>query len=430
MREAAGLCGRQRVCARGGRVGAARGSGSRCVRVRSGAVTIAPQLPSSPPPGLALGAVAGAGRPGGSRIVCPLPDGGLLDVGSLATAQRGPHPELLTAPNLDRLLDAGAPAWREVVEWLRGWRDDHERAAAHRLPVDGLVPVLPFTVADYVDFYACEQHARNAGLIFRPDAEPLTPNWRHLPVGYHGRAGTVRVSGSPVVRPSGQRGADDFGPTRRLDLEAELGFVLGGPVPGPVSVDDAADHVFGVVLLNDWSARDVQGFETRPLGPHLGKSFATSISAWVTPMAELAAARVPFPPHDPAPLPYLSPREPARGLDIGLEVHLDGHRVSSPPAADLYWSPEQMVAHLTSNGAGLRAGDLLGSGTVSGPRREQFGSLLELSWNGRDPVMLPGGTPRSWLSDGDEVVVTATAPAADGSRFSLGEVRGRIRPAV
>ncbi|MBP2371128.1 fumarylacetoacetate hydrolase family protein [Pseudonocardia parietis] len=351
----------------------------------------------------------------------------MLDVGSLATAQRGPYPDLLTAPNLDRLLDAGASVWREVCEWLASWRVDHERAFAHRLPAEGLAPVLPFTVADYVDFYACEQHARNAGLIFRPDAEPLTPNWRHLPVGYHGRAGTVRVSGSPVDRPCGQRAAGDFGPTRRLDLEAELGYVLGGPVPGPVSVDDAADHVFGVVLLNDWSARDVQGFETRPLGPHLGKSFATSISAWVTPIGELAAARVPVPAHDPEPLPYLTPSAPAHGLDLDLAVHVNAERVATPPAADLYWSPEQLVAHLTSNGAGLRAGDLLGSGTISGPERDQFGSLLELSWNGRDPVALNGGGHRSWLEDGDEVLITATAPAADGGRFSLGEVRGRIR---
>ncbi|WP_226354978.1 fumarylacetoacetate hydrolase family protein [Pseudonocardia sp. ICBG601] len=391
-------------------------------------MTTAP--PPTTVPALALGAVAGKGRPGSSRIACPLPDGGLLDVGSLATAQRGPYPDLLTAPDLTPLLDAGAPAWREVVQWLRGWREDHERAAAHRLPDEGLVPVLPFAVADYVDFYACEQHARNAGLIFRPDAEdPLTPNWRRMPVGYHGRSGTVRVTGTPVARPSGQRGPEDFGPCAKLDFEAELGFVLGGPVPGPVGIDDAADHVFGVVLLNDWSARDIQFFESRPLGPHLGKSFATSISAWVTPLEELSAARVPLPAHDPAPLPYLTPGEPALGLDLDLAVHVNGELLASPPARDLYWSPEQMVAHLTCNGAGLRAGDLLGSGTVSGPERSGFGSMLELSWNGRDPVVLAGGASRTWLEDGDEVVMTATAPARDGGRVALGEVRGRIRGA-
>ncbi|MBO4240173.1 fumarylacetoacetate hydrolase family protein [Pseudonocardia alni] len=391
-------------------------------------MTTAP--PPTTVPALALGAVAGKGRPGSSRIACPLPDGGLLDVGSLATAQRGPYPDLLAAPDLTRLLDAGAPAWREVVQWLRGWREDLERAAAYRLPDEGLVPVLPFAVADYVDFYACEQHARNAGLIFRPDAEdPLTPNWRRMPVGYHGRSGTVRVTGTPVARPSGQRGPEDFGPCAKLDFEAELGFVLGGPAPGPVGIDDAADHVLGVVLLNDWSARDIQFFESRPLGPHLGKSFATSISAWVTPLDELSAARVPLPAHDPAPLPYLTPGEPALGLDLDLAVHVNGELVASPPTRDLYWSPEQMVAHLTSGGAGLRAGDLLGSGTVSGPERSGFGSMLELSWNGRDPVVLAGGATRTWLEDGDEVVMTATAPARDGGRVALGEVRGRIRGA-
>ncbi|MET0188066.1 MAG: fumarylacetoacetate hydrolase family protein [Pseudonocardia sediminis] len=380
----------------------------------------------SPPMGVALGAVAGAGRPGHSRIAAPVGDG-VLDVGSLATAQRGPHPELLTAPNLDALLAAGRPVWREVWEWLSGWLADPERLAPYRLPAEGLTPVLPFSVADYVDFYACEQHARNAGLIFRPDSEPLAPNWKHLPVGYHGRAGTVRVSGTPVVRPSGQRGRGDHGPTRTLDVEAELGFVLGDTVPGPVGMDTALDHVFGVVLLNDWSARDIQGWETRPLGPHLGKSFATSISAWVTPLDELAGAWTDPPARDPEPLPYLSGAAD-RGLDLELGVHLAGDHVSTPPARDLYWTPAQLVTHLTSNGAGLRAGDLLGSGTISGPAREQFGSLLELSWGGSEPIQLSGGATRTYLEDGDEVVFTATAPRADGTRFSLGEVRGRVAP--
>ena len=381
-----------------------------------------------PPPGVAFGVVAGAGHPGSSRIVAPVGDGGLLDVASLATAQRGPHADLLSAPNLDPLLAANRPVWTEVTQWLRSWLDDPERLTPHRLPSGGPDPVLPFTVADYVDFYACEQHARNAGLIFRPDSEPLAPNWRHLPVGYHGRAGTVRVSGTPVVRPSGQRGPGDHGPTRRLDLECELGFVLGDPARGPVSMDDALGHVFGVVLLNDWSARDIQGWETRPLGPHLGKSFATTISAWVTPLDELSAAWTDPPARDPEPLPYLTGHDD-RGLDITCEVHLDGERVSTPPGADLYWTAAQLVAHLTSNGAGVRAGDLIGSGTLSGPERAQRGSILELSWNGAEPLELADGTTRSYLEDGDEVVLTATAPRAGGGRFSLGEARGRIEPA-
>jgi fumarylacetoacetase len=235
------------------------------------------------------------------------------------------------------------------------------------------------------------------------------------------------VSGSPVVRPRGQRGPGDLGPTRALDAEVELGLVCGGSA-GAVALADAADHVFGVVLLNDWSARDIQAWESRPLGPLLGKSFATSVSAWVTLLDELAAAWADPPPRDPEPLPYLSgPGD--RGLDIALELSVNGVVVSTPPAIDLYWTPAQLVTHLTSGGAPLRAGDLLGSGTVSGRRRDQRGCLLELSWGGTEPVVLADGAVRTYLHDGDEVSIAATAPAARGGRLALGEVRGRIRPA-
>lgn len=372
---------------------------------------------------LALGVVGGVGRPGPGRLVARSAEG-VVDVGSLADVEGGPHPDLLAASSLDPLLAAGRPAWREVHGWLaERLRADH---APYVLPPAGLELRLPFTVADYVDFFACEQHAVNAGRIFRPDAEPLAPNWKHLPVGYHGRAGTVVVSGTPVTRPCGQRAAGDMGPTRTLDVEVELGFVCGGST-GPVPVDDALDHVFGVVLLNDWSARDVQAFETRPLGPMLGKSFATSISGWVTPLDELAAAWVDPPPRDPSPLPHLTGATD-RGLDLALELSINGEPVSWPPAADLYWTAAQLVTHLTSNGAPLRPGDLLGSGTVSGARRGQRGCLLELSWGGREPVVVGAGT-RTYLEDGDEVVITATAPAVGGGRLELGEVRGRVLPA-
>ncbi|MDN5930260.1 MAG: fumarylacetoacetate hydrolase family protein [Pseudonocardia sp.] len=295
------------------------------------------------------------------------------------------------------------------------------------LPVGGLELRLPFAVADYVDFFACEQHAVNASAIFRAAGPALAANWKHLPVGYHGRAGTVQVSGTPVVRPRGQIAAGDLGPTQALDVEVELGFVLGAS-DGPVTIDDALDHVFGVVLLNDWSARDIQAFESRPLGPLLGKSFATSISGWVTPLDELAAAWVDPPPRDPSPLPYLlGPGD--RGLDIALELAINGEAVSRPPAMDLYWTAAQLVTHLTTNGAPLRAGDLLGSGTVSGARREQRGCLLELSWGGTELVALGGGASRTYLEDGDEVVISATAPAVGGGRLELGEVRGRVLPA-
>ncbi|WP_214368107.1 fumarylacetoacetate hydrolase family protein [Pseudonocardia sp. H11422] len=386
---------------------------------------------AAPPVGTALGVVAGAGRPGPSRIVAPMGDA-VLDVGALAATRGGPHPELLGLPNLDGLLGAGRPAWREVVGWLSEQLADPDRLSGYLLPTLGVVPVLPFTVADYVDFFACEQHAANAGRIIRPSGEPLAPNWKHVPVGYHGRAGTVVVSGTPVIRPSGQRGPGDAGPSRALDVEAEVGYVLGcsDTAPGrPVPMDEALDHVFGVVLLNDWSARDIQAWESRPLGPLLGKSFATSISAWVTPLDELAAAWVEPPPRDPQPLPYLlGPTD--RGLDLTMEIRLNGELVSTPPAADLYWTPAQLVTHLTSNGAPLRAGDLLGSGTVSGARREQRGCFLELSWGGSEPVALADGSSRAYLQDGDEVTITATAPARSGGRLSLGEVKGNVLPAL
>lgn len=374
-----------------------------------------------------LGVVAGAGRPGPGRVVARAATG-VVDVGALAATQGGPHPELLAAPGLDALLAAGRPAWREVNGWLAERLAEPDALAAYVLPATGLVPLLPFTVADYVDFFACEEHARNAARIARPDAAGPPRNWRHLPVGYHGRAGTVVVSGTPVVRPVGQRGPGDRGPTRALDAEAELGFVCG-PSRGRVRVDEALDHVFGVVLLNDWSARDVQSWESRPLGPLLGKSFATSVSAWVTPLDALAAAWTDPPPRDPEPLPYLRGAAD-RGLDLTCELRINDEVVSRPPAAELYWTPAQLVAHLTSNGAALRAGDLLGSGTVSGGRRDQRGCLLELTWGGVQPLVFADGTRRSYLEDGDEVVLTASGPGVDGGRVELGEVRGRVLPAA
>ncbi len=316
------------------------------------------------------------------------------------------------APALNPFMAAGPDAWaatRAAVAALRG----DPRADAHRHPLAGVTLHLPFAVADYADFYASLHHATNLGRMFRPGGEPLLPNWRRLPVGYHGRAGTVVVSGTDVVRPCGQYLGEDgepaFGPTRKLDIELELGFVIGVPSAHGerVAVADALRHVFGVVLLNDWSARDLQAWEYQPLGPFLGKSFATSISAWVTPLDALARAARPV--QEPAPLPYL--REDPWALDVALDVELGGERIASTNAAELYWSPAQMIAHLTANGASLRTGDLLGSGTISGPGERERGSLIELGWN---------GATRPFLADGDEVVLRGAG---------LGEVRGRILPA-
>ncbi len=302
---------------------------------------------------------------------------------------------------------------------------------------------LPFTVADYVDFYASEHHASNVGRIFRPDSEPLTPNWKHLPIGYHGRAGTVVVSGTDVVRPTGQRKppAEDtptFGPSVRLDIEAELGFVVGGATSLGSRVDlaDADDHLFGVVLLDDWSARDLQAWEYVPLGPFLGKSFATTISPWVVTMDALRAARVPLPGQDPEPLPYLRGSGgddggpgTAYGLDVHVEVEWNGTVVSRPEYRDMYWSPAQMLAHLTVNGATVRPGDLFGSGTISGAGTDTRGSFLELSWSGQEPLTLADGTRRTFLEDGDTVVLRATAPGPDGAVVGFGECSGTVRPA-
>jgi fumarylacetoacetase len=340
-------------------------------------------------------------------------------------------------PSLNAFMARGRGAWRETRARIVELLTDASRRPAiepHLLPLTGARLHLPFVVADYVDFYSSLQHAENAGRIFRPDQEPLPANWRHLPIAYHGRAGTVVVSGTPITRPQGQRraggAAPEFGPSQRLDIEAEVGFVVGAGSDHWRSVETGAfaDHVFGVVLVNDWSARDLQAWETVPLGPFLGKSFATSISPWVVPVDALEAAHVAAPKQEPAPLPYLSGTD-LFNLDIRLEVRINGHLVSRPPFADMYWTPAQQLAHMTVNGASVRTGDLYASGTISGPSREQWGSLLEMSWNGRDPIDLGDGSRRTFLEDGDTVTISATAPGPGGSVIDLGEVKGTTQPA-
>jgi len=363
---------------------------------------------------------------------------GVLALDLAATERRGlvAADGALSEPALNAHLAQGPAAWaavrRRVSELLT---DPAHRPAVEPLlaPVADLEPLLPFIVADYVDFYSSEHHASNVGAMFRPGSPPLPPNWKHLPIAYHGRAGTVVVSGTDIVRPRGQRKEADgpvFGPSTRLDVEAEVGFVVGVPsaLGQPVPVDRFGAHVFGVVLLNDWSARDIQAWEYQPLGPFLGKSFATSVSAWVTPLEALGAAWVPAPEQDPPVLDYL--RQPDRqGLDLRLVVEWNGTEVSRPPFASMYWTPAQQLAHLTVNGASLRTGDLFASGTVSGPTRAETGSFLELTWSGSEPVTLADGTTRAFLADGDTVTIRATAPGRDGAVIALGEVSGTVRPA-
>ncbi|MFK0022419.1 fumarylacetoacetase [Streptomyces sp. NPDC090798] len=364
----------------------------------------------------------------------------VLDAGATARALGSPYAELLAQPTLNPLLAAGRTAWSDVRRALTAWVTvpaHRETIAAFLHPLSEVTLHLPFEVADYVDFYASENHARNVGQIFRPDAtDSLTPNWKHLPIGYHGRSGTVVVSGTEVVRPSGQRKAPSdtapvFGPSVRLDIEAEVGFVVGAPSTRgtPVPLSSFRDHVFGLCLLNDWSARDIQAWEYVPLGPFLGKSFATSVSAWITPLDALDDARVAPPARTHPLLPYLDDTEDEPGgYDLRISVAVNGHVVSEPPFSTMYWTAAQQLAHMTVNGASLRTGDLYGSGTVSGPSEHERGSLLELTWNGRDTLDLPDGK-RAFLEDGDEVTLTAWAPGPGGTRVGLGEVTGRITPA-
>lgn len=329
------------------------------------------------------------------------------------------HDEVFATPSLNAFMARGRTAWHDTRALIQEkLTSDLPVTEAHLVPLEQVTLHLPFEVADYVDFYCSLDHASNVGRMFRPDAEPLLPNWRHLPVGYHGRAGTVVVSGTPVKRPRGQLRAGVFGPTAKLDLEAELGFVIGTPTEQGTQAGPFEDHVFGVTLVNDWSARDIQGWEYVPLGPFLGKSFATSISPWVTPLEALP--RIPGRAQDPEPLDYLR-RQGDWGLDIEVEVSINDTVVSRPPYSSMYWTPDQMLAHLTVNGASLRAGDLFASGTISGPRREERGSLLELSWNGNDPIKLASGETRTFLEDGDTVTIRATTRT-----ITLGEVSGTV----
>jgi fumarylacetoacetase len=364
------------------------------------------------------------------RVGARLGDG-VLDLAALTVD--GPldeDPALFARPSLNAFMAAGRETWARVREALRVLATGPDAEPA-TVALDEVELLLPVAVRDYVDFYSSLDHVTNVGRLFRPDAEALPPNWRHLPVGYHGRSGTLVVSGTPIRRPRGQRlepgaGAPVFGPSVRLDLELELGFVTGVPsaLGEPVAVDRALDHVFGVLLVNDWSARDIQAWEYRPLGPFLAKSFATSVAAWVTPLEAILDRRVPAPAQEPAPLPYL--REEPWALDLDLEVELNGTVVARPSARHLYWSAAQQLAHMTVNGASLSVGDLFASGTISGPERAQRGSLLELSWNGAEPIELVDGSTRTFLEDGDEVVLRG----AGGGALALGEVRGRIEPAV
>ena len=298
---------------------------------------------------------------------------------------------------------------------------------------------LPVKIGDYTDFYSSEQHAYNVGVMFRDPDNALLPNWKHLPVAYHGRASSIFVSGTNFHRPKGQINASDatlpiFGASKRVDIELEMATIIGkgNPIGEAIDVNKAEEYVFGFSLFNDWSARDLQRWEYVPLGPFLGKNFMSSLAPWVIPIEELEAFRMPAEVQNPAVLPYLQEQE-RRNFDVQLEVYLqpiNGEKVkiSSSNFKNLYWTVAQQIAHHTINGCNLNVGDVLASGTISGKTPDSFGSLLELSWGGKNPIQLSDGTTRSFLEDGDTVIIKGFAEK-DGIKVDFGEVRGTVLPA-
>jgi fumarylacetoacetase len=339
--------------------------------------------------------------------------------------------ELVVGDSLDPLLAAGRSHWQELRERLTELvTTTRAPAGAELVRIDWHTSVLPFSVADYFNFFSSRHHAQNMGRLMRRGSRSLPENWTHLPVAHHGRAGTVCVSGTDIRRPSGQRKSSgdmspNFGPTRRLDFGAEVGFVCGGEPAAEIPTAEFAEHVFGVVLVNNWTARDIQLWESQPFGPFLGTSFATSISGWITPLEALEHARVPVP-DPPHPLhSYLVESEPW-GLDLRLEVWCNETLLSTPQFKGMAWSPAQQLAHLTVNGAPVRPGDLFASGTVSGPERDQRGSLLEMTWGGTESIALNDGEQRTFLQDGDRVTLTGTAPGPGGSVVGLADVAGTV----
>ena len=371
-----------------------------------------------------------------------LADAGLLQGGELGDGA------VFREPTLNALMSLGRPAWKaarsRITELLNSneplLRDNaslRDSAFHRQSAVEMLVPA---TIGDYTDFYSSREHATNIGIMLRGKDNALQPNWLHLPVGYHGRASSVVISGTDVRRPKGQTKPPDadrpvFGPSRLMDFELEMGFFVG---PGnqlgePIPISEAADHIFGMVLVNDWSARDIQKWEYQPLGPFNAKNFATCISPWVVTLEALAPFRCSAPEQEPQPLEYLQEKN-RHSYDINLEVEItaegqdQGLRVCSSNYKHLYWTMAQQLAHHTVTGCNLDTGDLLASGTISGPDKGSFGSMLEITWRGTEPVTLPGGHERKFLADGDTVKMTGWCQG-DGYRVGFGEVTSQVKPA-
>ncbi|KAM8887809.1 fumarylacetoacetase [Synchiropus picturatus] len=376
----------------------------------------------------------------------------ILDLSVILSLFQGPlmskNQGVFEQPTLNAFMALGFEAWKETRATLKTLlsatdstlRDDvslRSRAFVHQ---SAATMHLPAEIGDYTDFYSSRDHATNVGIMFRGKENALMPNWLRLPVGYHGRASSVMVSGTPLRRPSGQMRPDQtkppvFGPSKQLDIELEMAFFVGGgnTLGEPIPIEKAHQHIFGMVLMNDWSARDIQAWEYVPLGPFLGKNFGTTISPWVVPMEALLPFAVPNALQDPEPLPYLQHTDPYT-FNINLFVSVKGQGMAESAVIcksnfkHMYWTMKQQLAHHTVNGCNLRPGDLLASGTISGPDPESFGSMLELSWRGSKTIDLGGGETRTFLLDGDEVTITGHCEG-EGYRVGFGSCSGTILPA-
>lgn len=404
---------------------------------------------------LALGAFSaeGRGRRLGARIGDMVADLHCMAESGLLDSLDGRVRDALAGESLNAFLECGSEGWHSARALLLSLFSgatsilrDHKHCSSVMMPQWGLSMRLPCEVGDYTDFYASLNHATNVGSMFRP-TNPLLPNWKHLPVGYHGRASSLIPTGTPVRRPQGQTSATDegppsFGPVRLLDFELEVGAIIGtgNQLGTPIDVNRAWSHIYGMVIVNDWSARDVQKWEYQPLGPFNAKNFATTVSPWVVSMEALepyTEPALPRPEGDPQPLPYLQCGRD-RAVPINLEVAILSESMRQKGIAphvlcrtnfrEMYWSFAQMLAHHTSTGCNMRSGDLLASGTVSGSTKDSRGSMLELSWRGTEPISLPDGSERKFLQDGDEVIMRGYCQAAGLPRIGLGECRGVIQP--
>ncbi|TYP93912.1 fumarylacetoacetate hydrolase [Fodinibius salinus] len=397
----------------------------------------------------------GLANPGdGDSFLCSAIGDYVVNLAALEAAGHfdGPHlegAEVFQEQTLNKFMGLGRDAWTEARQTISRLlsadeatlRDDDSLRSKVLIPMDEVEMQLPVDIGDYTDFYSSEQHATNVGSMFRDPENALKPNWKHLPVGYHGRASSVVISGTDLHRPQGQilpPDSDDtpiFSACKLCDFELEMGFLTGpgNDVGSPIPIDEADEHIFGLTLVNDWSARDIQKWEYQPLGPFLAKNWATTVSPWIVTLDALEPFRISGPEQDPEPLPYLDTDENWT-FDINLDVFLQGkdmdeaHKICASNAKNLYWNVAQQLAHQTITGCNIRPGDLYASGTISGPEKSSYGSMLELSWKGTDPIEFPNGDERTFLEDGDEVTMTGYAET-DGYTIGFGEVSGKILPA-